>query len=355
MIEKQDPIKKFYDVIIIGAGPAGATAAKTLVQKGYNILIVERKKLPRYKICSGLIIDRAQDLLEEHFGTLPDHLLCTPKLLKGARLCLEKNSLMDVPVEKAHTYNVWRADFDNWLVQQSGAKIRDHHELVDIKQTGGIVQASIKTPDKKTFSLNASFIIGADGGQSSVRRLLDASFAKNVRWFTFAQAYCDAQIDLNPNYFYMFFDPSLSSFYTWLNFKDDYLIYGVAVSNDQKFIPAFNTTTKYLQKTFGLNILQVIKKTGCRGSDMSISGNFIAGKERVLLAGEAAGFMNIFGEGISSAIATGHLAAAAIDQAQTSNQDALSVYKELVKPEMNKTRQSWDIANMILGRDFLPG
>jgi flavin-dependent dehydrogenase len=57
-----------YDAVIIGAGPAGAAAARELVKSGRKVLVVEKRKLPRYKICSGLILDRAQDLVLEKFG-----------------------------------------------------------------------------------------------------------------------------------------------------------------------------------------------------------------------------------------------------------------------------------------------
>ena len=41
-----------YDVIIIGAGPSGSTAAKILAEKGYKVLLIEKFKMPRYKSCS---------------------------------------------------------------------------------------------------------------------------------------------------------------------------------------------------------------------------------------------------------------------------------------------------------------
>jgi len=47
-----------YDVIVIGSGPAGSAAAKTLADMGYRVLIVERFKLPRYKSCSGVLIKK---------------------------------------------------------------------------------------------------------------------------------------------------------------------------------------------------------------------------------------------------------------------------------------------------------
>ncbi len=44
-----------YDVIVVGAGPTGSTAAKVLAEKRLHVLLVERHKLPRYKSCSGVL------------------------------------------------------------------------------------------------------------------------------------------------------------------------------------------------------------------------------------------------------------------------------------------------------------
>jgi len=52
-----------YDVIVVGAGPAGSTAAKVLAEKGLHVLAVERHKLPRYKSCSGVLIQKTMDLV----------------------------------------------------------------------------------------------------------------------------------------------------------------------------------------------------------------------------------------------------------------------------------------------------
>jgi flavin-dependent dehydrogenase len=73
-----------------------------------------------------------------------------------------------------------------------------------------------------------------------------------------------------------------------------------------------------------------------------------------LLVGEAAGFANAFGEGISSALATGLIAASAIDQAQSTADDVLPLYTRLVQPEQDRTMKSWDLAKPLAGRDFCP-
>lgn len=71
-----------------------------------------------------------------------------------------------------------------------------------------------------------------------------------------------------------------------------------------------------------------------------------------MLVGEAAGFANAFGEGISSALATGVAAASAIEQARSTSDDVLPFYRRLLEPEQERTTQSWQLAKSLAGRDF---
>ncbi len=74
-----------YDVIVIGSGPAGSSAARALVQCGLKTLILEKKKLPRYKCCSGVLFGEAQALLKKYFGELPpEEFYCKPKVINAS-------------------------------------------------------------------------------------------------------------------------------------------------------------------------------------------------------------------------------------------------------------------------------
>src|SRR5437879_1368576 len=48
-----------FDVAVVGAGPAGATAALTLARRGLSVALLERDALPRYKTCGGGLVGRA--------------------------------------------------------------------------------------------------------------------------------------------------------------------------------------------------------------------------------------------------------------------------------------------------------
>ena len=331
-----------YDAVIVGAGPAGAAAAKELVASGYRVLVVEKKKLPRYKVCSGLVMERAQDLLIESFGEPPEDVFCKPDFLTGARLSIS-GKVMDLPLGKPRIYNVWRAAFDNWLIRQSGADVLESHRLVAMTQSENKVEATIQSWGGETRQIEARYLIGADGGRSRTRRLLDPGFEQKIGYSTFVQLYCSATIDLDPKYYYMIFDPSLSAFYNWLHVKDESLVYGVGAHAGGLIPRCIGESTDYLEKRFGLKVEAIKRKTGCLVSSMAVSGTFHLGRGRVLLAGEAAGYVNVFGEGISSALATGRLAARAILEAEASSRNALSLYTSFSEREQKMTTKSWEM------------
>ena len=78
----ENTLKKNYDVVIVGAGPSGAATARGLVNEGLEVLVLEKRKLPRYKMCSGIIFKKSQDITERFWGKILESAYVTPKLLK---------------------------------------------------------------------------------------------------------------------------------------------------------------------------------------------------------------------------------------------------------------------------------
>ena len=73
-----------FDVIVVGGGPGGSTAAKKCVEHGLKTLLLERMKLPRDKVCSGMVMRPwAYDAIREEYGEIPKEVLVAPHYLTG--------------------------------------------------------------------------------------------------------------------------------------------------------------------------------------------------------------------------------------------------------------------------------
>lgn len=123
-----------YDVIVVGAGPTGATAAKTLADSHLKVLLVERMKMPRYKSCSGVLIKKSMDLVSRYFGkAVPRSAMCTPTDNRGMIFTDDKGKEYAFEQEGV---NIWRSSFDNWLTEnavEAGAELRDETSVIQIK------------------------------------------------------------------------------------------------------------------------------------------------------------------------------------------------------------------------------
>ena len=155
-----------YDAVVIGGGPAGATAATDLALAGHSVLLMERGG--RIKPCGGAVPPR---LLEDF--DIPQSLLVARA--RSARMIAPSGRAVDMPVgEIGYVGMVDREDFDEWLrvrAEHSGAerlqatfeKIeRDEHQhpLVTFRrERGGPIE-----------SVRARCVVGADGARSAVAK-----------------------------------------------------------------------------------------------------------------------------------------------------------------------------------------
>ena len=99
------------DTIVIGAGPTGAAAAKTVAEAGYKVVLLEQHTLPRDKSCSGLLISKTMELVRNHFSwPIPDNAQCTPRDNRGMVFFDEtgKEYRFEQP-----GLNIWRSKFDH--------------------------------------------------------------------------------------------------------------------------------------------------------------------------------------------------------------------------------------------------
>lgn len=350
-------LKRNYDVVIVGAGPSGAAAARGLVNEGLEVLVLEKKKLPRYKMCSGIIFKKSQDITEKLFGKIPESAYVTPGFLKGVRLWSDNKHFTNWPFNKDSNGapNVWRSEFDYWLIKNSGAEIRDCCILQGFINSGNhIILECQNTHTNEPISITCKYLVSAEGSRSVIREKLDPDFEKGIKWFVAYQNYYEGTSDLDPCFYHGFLESRFAEVYAWFNVKNDLQIFGTAVRKGAKIYPYLSEYTEMLENSFGLKLKKLVRKTGCLGNDMCTTGRFYLGKGKVLLVGEAAGFLNVFGEGISCALSTGLFAAEAITKGIKSGNDALATYTELTKPERRQTKMSWKLGAKIAGRDLMP-
>jgi geranylgeranyl reductase len=161
-------IEAEFDVVVVGGGPSGATAARSLAKAGRSVLLLDRAG--RIKPCGGAIPPR----LIKDFD-IPDSLLVAKAT--SARMVSPSTREVDMPIEGGFVGMVDRDQFDEWLrvrAAKSGAERRvGDFERVERDGDGTAVvcyQPRDSKGEEDTVRVRARTVIGADGARSKVAR-----------------------------------------------------------------------------------------------------------------------------------------------------------------------------------------
>jgi flavin-dependent dehydrogenase len=334
-------LKGRYDVVIVGSGPAGAGAAKALSGSGLETLIVERDKLPRYKMCSGIVFPSSRKFIEDNFGELPKSLLCSPEHIKGNRVCATIDSpIMDVPFSvfdegedlEEEGFNTWRAELDYWLCSQTDAHLADCCRFDDFEMDGMDYVVRLRHLEQEV-SVRTRYLIGADGTLSRVRRTAFPGFGKSVGLLPNYEEIYEGQIDLEPGWLYLFLDRSLTGYFATVFHKDDKIVVVTGVQQRESVKDTFAAFRSHLEKDHGLVVKSEASRHGIVLTDMSARKNHCLGSGQLLLAGEAGGFLR-GGEGITSSLVSGKAAGQAVVESTKSGRPAIDHFRDLASEEM---------------------
>jgi len=327
-----------YDVAIVGAGPAGASAALICVRHGAKTVIIEKRQLPRHKACSGILIPRSCRIVEDHFGKLPDHVLATPYIVAAMRMHFPSGRTFDVPIDGT---GIWRNRFDYWLCESSGAGISDSTKMVSFEEGSDGVKLSLRKAGGERYSIRSSVMIAADGGASSIVRILDPTIHQRLKSYFNIQEIYKCTSSLEPGYFHYFAMPAISP-YPSAYVKDELLVMEAAAREGEKIGPYMERFKNYLWPRIGVYNAVRIRRVGCWVTMAASSGRFHFGTDRVLVAGEASGLLNLFGEGISSALASGLLAGQAAVKGIKEGIDPGPLYRRAVQSERHRTKEQYN-------------
>jgi geranylgeranyl reductase len=295
-----------FDAVVVGGGPAGATAAHDLAASGYSVLLLDRAG--RTKPCGGAIPPR----LIRDFG-IPDELLVAR--ITSARMVSPSDKNVDIPIENGFVGMVDRDAFDPWLRKRAaerGADLRAGKFAQLTRDDDGVAVVNYVSADGVEHRVRTRALIGADGARSEVARQ-SVPRADKIRY-----VFAYHEIIKSPTTAHANFDASRCD-----------VIYRGALSPDfySWIFPHGDTTsvgTGSAHKGFSLrgSVTALRAASGLSGETVRSEGAPIPikplprwdnGKD-VVLAGDASGVVApASGEGIYYAMVGGQLAAQAVD------------------------------------------
>ena len=173
------------DVLIIGAGPAGAVAAAFLRQQGRRVVVLEREQFPRFSIGESLLPQSMEYI--EAAGMLRDVVEAGFQFKNGAAFAWG-DRYMDFDFRDKFspgwgtTYQVQRASFDHVLAkaaERAGAEVRYRHEVTAVDVEGERPRVSVRGPDGQAYDIEARFLLDASGFGRTLPRLLKLESPSN--------------------------------------------------------------------------------------------------------------------------------------------------------------------------------
>jgi len=312
------------EIIIVGAGPAGAIAAYQLAHKGFRVRIIEKKAFPRYKTCAGGLTKKAAH-------SLPFDASETFEFpAEGGLLSYQGKTLIKVKTNQPISYLVRREKFDNFLVQkavEAGAILSDKLEVKHIEtKTNHIIVHT----NKGEFA--SSMLIGADGVNSIVAR--DTGLLPNRQTGIALETELAVTTEaLESQGHYATFDFGAIPYgYGWVFPKRDRLTIGVYHAKPGKANNIRQTLETFIRNLSIPGEHKIIRLTGHHiplgGRDEPLH------KGQVLLVGDAANLADPwFGEGLYYAIRSGIIAAQGIHNAFKSGTYDLSSYTQTIQEQ----------------------
>ncbi len=348
-----------YDVIVVGAGPAGSTAAKNLAEKGIKVLLLDKAKFPRDKPCGGGLPTRVKKrfpYIEPFIDSVSYGTTMYSSSLRYKCDLLREKPFVDMVLRKDFDYGLMS------LAQKAGATFLGGKSVIDV-----VVQkekVSVMLEDGQT--IETQMVIGSDGMHSVVAEKTNLSKKLEVICISLMQEQPLTSKQLTAFFtkkrlIYLFIKAHGIAGYAWVFPKKNTVNIGIgefqsAVSKARPKIPLKETYEKFISTLKEKKLLPAdFPVENLKGATLPIFPLENTCGDRVMLCGDAAGFINpITGEGIYYAMVSGKIAADVIAEALKSNDLSsrfLSRYQTLWNYDFGKDLKALGRFNNQWGKD----
>jgi flavin-dependent dehydrogenase len=324
-----------YDVIIIGAGPAGSTAAALLAEKGRRVLVLEKEKFPRYHIGESLMpycwftLNRL-GLVEEMERIAYTKKYSVQFVTPDGRQSQPFYFFQHYDHPSAVTWQVERMEFDQMMLDNARSKGAEIRELAPVRRTikddsGRVIGVIAADAGGKEQEIFAPITIDCSGREQVATardgwRMRDPRLNKLSIWTYFRGAKRDPGIDEgNTTVAYV----EGRGWFWYIPLKDDIVSVGIVAEKDYLFSeskdPAAIMCREIGRNAWIKDHLSIGQQFGeyWVTSEFSYRAKYCAA-DGLLLAGDAFAFLDpVFSSGVFLALKSGEMAADAVDAALT--------------------------------------
>jgi flavin-dependent dehydrogenase len=325
-----------YDVIVIGGGPAGATAGALLASKGRKVLVLEKEKFPRYHVGESLMpfcwytLERLGVLNEMDsiaFTKKYSVQFVTPEGHQSQPFYFFQHR--DHP--SSVTWQVERAEFDLMLLQNARAKGAEVREQTTVQRvirndSQQVIGVEASGPDGSTYSAFAPVTIDCSGRQQTATardgwRIRDPHLNKMAIWTYYKGATRDPGIDEgNTTVAYV----QDRGWFWYIPMRNNLVSLGIVAEKDYLFSES-KDPAEILKREIGRNAwIEDHLRTGEQVGEYWVTSEFSyrsrhCADNGLVLAGDAFAFLDpVFSSGVFLALKSGEMAADAVDTALSS-------------------------------------